>query len=201
MKALTLALLLAISGFAAPALAQTAPTITFTAQTTTGNGSVVPVLTWSTSPAATSCTASGDWSGTKAAAGTETLPATQFSRTYNLACTWPADTQATLTWVAPTQNTNGTAYSDPKGFNVYFGTSPTAMTQVKAVTSPTAVSTVVSPLAIGTWSFTVKAVNSRDVESDPSNVATKTIAAGAASASVGITVNPKPANPTGLAVQ
>lgn len=200
MKALKLAVLFLVA-FATPALAQTAPTITFTAQTITGDGSVVPVLTWSTNPAATSCTASGDWTGTKGAAGSETLPATQFSRTYNLACAWPADAQATLTWVAPTVNVNGTPYTDPKGFKVYFGPTSTTMTQTKTITSPSTVSTVITPLAIGSWSFAVTAINSRDVESAQSNVASKTIAAGAASGSVGITVNPKPANPTGLVVQ
>ena len=43
-------------------------------------------LTWS-STNATSCTASGDWSGAKGASGSETVtPATEGSETYTLSC-------------------------------------------------------------------------------------------------------------------
>ena len=58
---------------AGAAQAQTAGTVTLRANPTSATGSIVPVLTWSTNPVATSCTASGGWSGTKAASGTQTL--------------------------------------------------------------------------------------------------------------------------------
>jgi hypothetical protein len=99
-----LVLLIILAVFSVSANAQAAsPTLTFTAQTTTGNGSVVPALTWATSPAAQSCTASGDpaWTGTKAAAGTQTLAAITSSKTYQLVCTWPGDTTATISWTDP----------------------------------------------------------------------------------------------------
>src|SRR6187399_318695 len=43
--------------------AQAAGTVTLQANATSASGEMTPRLTWSTSPAATSCTASGGWSG------------------------------------------------------------------------------------------------------------------------------------------
>lgn len=63
----------------------TMPTVTLTSSATTiaYNGSAT--LTWSTANA-TSCTASGAWSGTKATSGTQTLAALTASGTYKLTC-------------------------------------------------------------------------------------------------------------------
>lgn len=190
--ALSLGLLLALSSLVE---AQTAPTLTFTAQTTTGNGSVVPILTWSTTPAATGCTASGDttWTGAKAASGTITLPAITQSKTYNLTCTWPADDFAIANWTAPNKNTDGSNFTDPNGYNIHYGTSSTALTQSLRVPSPSAVTTTVTGLAPGTWFFCIGTVNLNNIEGPCSNIASKTLAAGSVTRTVGITVNPVPA--------
>lgn len=181
--------------------AQTAPVLTFTPSTTTGAGSVVPVLTWSTTPVASSCTASGDWSGTKAASGTETLAAITQSRTYNLTCTWPAGTSATLRWTPPTTNTDSSSLTDLRGYTVHYGTSATAMAQSKNITNAGALSDTVTGLAVGTWYFCVRAVNAASVSSECSNTASKTLSASNMNRSVGIVVNPKPSNPTGLTAE
>lgn len=183
------------------AIAQTAPSLTFTAESVTGAGSVTPRLTWSTTPSASSCTASGDWSGTKAASGTETLAAITVSRTYNLTCTWPAGTSATLRWTAPTTNTDGSAYADPAGFVVSYGTSATALSQSKLITGATTTADTITALTAGTWYFCVKARNLASVTSDCSNTVSKTLSASNVNRSVGIVVNPKPAAPTALTVE
>jgi hypothetical protein len=68
MRVQTSASLFALFIFAAGAAqAQTAGVVTLTANRTSNVGSFAPVLTWSTNPVAQSCTASGGWSGTKAA--------------------------------------------------------------------------------------------------------------------------------------
>jgi hypothetical protein len=191
------ALLLAL--IAATAGAQTAGTVTFTAQATTGNGSVTPVLTWSTAPAATSCTAGGNWTGTKAAAGTETLPAIATSATYTITCNWP-DTSALVSWTPPTQNTDGTAYATPKLTRILYGRTATTLTLTQDVLEP-ATSYQFTGLAAGAWYFGVKAVNQADRESALSSIATKTLGTGTSTKSVGITVNALPLPPTGLTVQ
>lgn len=195
--ALVLIALVAI-GYANRADAQAAGTITFTTQTTTGDGSVVPLLTWSTAPAATSCTASGDWTGTKAAAGTETLAAITQSRTYNLTCTWPGDTQATLSWTPPTTNTDGSALTDLASYVIYYGTTASNLNQQVNVANPATTSRVVTGLTPATWFFAMTAINARAVESARTGTVSKTISAATASRSVGITVNPRPNAPTGV---
>ncbi|HET7809984.1 MAG TPA: fibronectin type III domain-containing protein [Steroidobacteraceae bacterium] len=173
----------------AAAHAQTAGTVTLTANKTSASGSLVPVLTWSTSPVATSCTASGGWSGTKFASGSETLPKITASKSYTLTCSWGNGT-ANVSWTIPTTNTDGSKLTDLKGFNVHFGTSKSALTQSLAVNSATATSATVPALASGTWYFSVRAVNSKGIESLDSNIASKTISAATAAKTVSITITP-----------
>jgi hypothetical protein len=187
MRNLSLALLaLPLFLFSAGANAQTAGTITFTANTTSGTGSVTPVLTWSTSPVASSCTAGGGWSGTKFASGTETLAAITATKTYSLTCTWGNGT-ATINWTRPTTNTDGSTLTNLAGYKVVYGTSATNLSNVKTISDPATTSTTISALQTGTWYFSVRAVNSNDMESSNSNVAQKSITG--ASASKSLTIN------------
>lgn len=184
--------------FALPTFAQN--TITFTAEVTSGVETVTPVLTWDTTPLATSCFASGDWSGSKGPSGTETLPAISGSATYNIECEW-VSSSALLTWTAPTQNTDGTPYTDPKGFKIYYDqTQGGPYENIIDLQDPNATTHVVSPLIPGTWFFTSTAYNQLDVESDHSNEASKIVGTDSETESVGITVNPKPNAPTSLIV-
>lgn len=185
-----------------PVLAQTGGTIQFTAGTTSGSGSVTPVLTWSTTPAATSCTASGDWTGTKAAAGTETLAKITKSATYNIVCNWAGSTtKVKVTWVPTNQNTDGSPYTDAKGYVITYGTDPLLGVGPPA---PTTVSVLVPNLTYttpnlssGTWYFVMRSVNALDVNSERSSIASTVIAsATSGNSSIGITVNPMPKAPT-----
>lgn len=206
-----------LSLLALPALAG-AQTLTFTASTNTGAGSVTTTLTWSTTPAATSCTASGhtSWTGTKAASGTVTLPALTTSGTYNLTmnCTWPGDSSATVNWIAPTQNTDGSALAKCATANstgtclakyrVYrrLNSQDMAGAEVTPVEDPQATTKSFTGLVPGTHWFTLEAVNGNGTPSDLSTpYASKVISASqTVDRSVTITVNPKPAAPTGLTV-
>ena len=194
-RLLTLFLLI----FALPVSAQN--TLTFTADVTSGVETVVPVLTWDTTPLADDCTASGDWSGSKGPSGTETLPAISGSATYNIQCDW-LDSTALLTWTAPTTNTDGTPYTDPKGFKVYYDmTQGGPYANVNDIPNPNATTHIVSPLIPGTWFFVATAYNQNDVESDVSGEVMKILGLTTETESVGITVNPKPASPENLTVQ
>lgn len=174
--------------------------ISFTAEVTSGVETVIPVLTWDTTPLADDCTASGDWSGSKGPSGTETLPAITGSATYNITCSW-LDVSATLTWTPPTTNTDGTAYTDPKGFKLYYGMSQGGpYDNIVDIQDPNATVHVVSPLLPGTWWFVATAYNLNDVESDFSGEAMKILGEETETESVGITVNPKPSPPSSLGV-
>jgi hypothetical protein len=168
--------------------AQTAGTINFSANKTSATGSLVPELTWSTSPVASSCAASGAWSGTKFASGSETLATITASKSYTLTCSWGGGTTS-IRWVAPTQNTDGSSLTNLKGFKVVYGTSASALTQSQSINDPKATSATIAALGAGTWYFAVRAVNSSDAESNNSTTVSKTISAATASKTVNITIS------------
>ena len=82
---------------------------------------------------------------------------------------------ATLTWLTPTENTDGSALNDLAGFRIRYGRDPGEMTEVQSIPSPGITSAVVEDLAHGTWYFTLSAYNRAGVESEPSNIVQKTI--------------------------
>lgn len=81
---------------------------------------------------------------------------------------------ATLTWTAPTSNTDGSALTDLAGYKIYYGTSSTALNQVVTVTSGVT-SYIVEGLTSGTWYFAIRSYTSVGTESALSNVVSKTI--------------------------
>jgi hypothetical protein len=82
---------------------------------------------------------------------------------------------ASLSWAAPTTNSDGSGLTDLAGYHVYYGTSAGLLNQDMPVNNASATSAVVGNLAAGTWYFAVAAVNSVGAESDLSNTASKTI--------------------------
>lgn len=211
MKKLLLACVLLAA--AVPAFAQQPGDITFGATVTNANGTLNTTLNWSTTPVATSCTASGhaSWTGTKAASGSLALPAITLSGTYNLtlACSWPGNSSAIVSWTRPTTNTDGSALAlcvvpVPStgaclaGYRIYKSNAANmASPEAQLASSPSSVShtwTNISPAA--TYYFAVEVFNANGVPSELSNVASKVITATASrTASVTLTVNPKPSAP------
>jgi hypothetical protein len=82
---------------------------------------------------------------------------------------------AVLTWSLPTINTDGTPLTDLAGFNVYYGTSPTALSQTAQVASATQTSFTVTGLSSGTWYFALTSYNTTNVESDHSGTVSKAV--------------------------
>ena len=187
----TIAILLAASGVHA----QTAGIVSLRANSTSAQGSMTPVLTWSTNPTATSCRASGGWSGDKAVNGTQTLPAISANTNYTLTCTWGSGSRV-VSWVAPTANTDGSTLTNLAGFRVYYGTSSSALTQTQTINDITARSATISGLTPGTWYFAVRTLNTRSEESANSNIASQAVTGATAANTVSITItNPTPPPP------
>ncbi|MEO8019326.1 MAG: hypothetical protein ABI769_16065 [Pseudomonadota bacterium] len=181
--------------FAAGAVqAQTAGVVTLRANSTTGQGSLVPVLTWSTNPVATSCRASGGWSGNKTVSGTETLASINASTNYTLTCSWGTGT-ATVTWTAPTTNTDNSALTNLAGFRVYYSTSNTSFSSSTTVNDMAARTTTISALTPGTWYFMARALNSSQEESADSNIRSKTVTGATAAGTVAIVISAAPPPP------
>jgi hypothetical protein len=69
----------------------------------------------------------------------------------------PTTGSATLNWSAPTMRTNEhpVVASDIVGYTIYYGTSPTALTQ--SVTVGPVLTTTIPNLATGTWYFSITA--------------------------------------------
>lgn len=160
--------------------AQAAPTGSFTLSTrVNANGTLTPTLTWSTTPAATSCTASGDsaWAGTKAASGTQTLAdfPTTTPKAYALLCTWPGQTSALLAWTPPTTNTDGTPLTNLAGYRVNYGASAQSLVQAVQIANPATVNYTISNLTPGTWYFGVKAYTTQGAESALSNIVSRAV--------------------------
>lgn len=82
---------------------------------------------------------------------------------------------ATLSWTAPTQNTDGSALTNLAGYRIYYGTSSAALTQVVQVSGVGMSSYVVDNLAPSTYYFTIRAYTSGGAESSNSNVVSKIV--------------------------
>jgi len=82
---------------------------------------------------------------------------------------------AALTWTPPTQHTDGTLLDDLAGFNIYYGTSATALNAKVTITNPGATSYTLTGLAPGTWYFAVTAWSPDGSESAMSNVSSKVV--------------------------
>jgi hypothetical protein len=183
-------LLLIIAGLlgATAAHAQTAGTVNLSVSPTQASNTATPVLTWSTSPVAQSCTASGGWSGTKFASGSQTLSAITATTSYTLTCTW-ASGSANLRWTIPTTNTNGSTLTNLASYKILYGTSSASLNQTQAVSNPAATSATVAGLTPATWYFAVRAVNSTGAESADSNIGTKTISGASTAKTVTTTIS------------
>jgi hypothetical protein len=81
---------------------------------------------------------------------------------------------ATLSWTAPTQNTDGTALTNLAGYRIVYGASASALSQTVQVTNA-GVTTYVIDLTPGTYYFAIKAYTSEGTESSLSNVVAKTV--------------------------
>jgi hypothetical protein len=86
-----------------------------------------------------------------------------------------ANGTATLSWTAPTQNTDNSALTDLAGYRVRYGTSAAALSTTVNLANPGLATYVVTNLASGTWYFALTAYNSSGAESDLSSVVSKTI--------------------------
>ena len=193
MKTTALSIVLILAAGAVQA--QTAGIVTLRANATSATGSMAPVLTWSTNPVATSCSASGGWSGTKAASGTQTLATITASTNYTLTCTWSTGS-ARVSWVPPTTNNNGSALVNLAAYRVYYGTSASTLTNTAEFNDITLRAATIGSLTPGNWYFAVRAVNTSQVESVNSDIWNKAVSGSTAASTVAITISSPPTTPT-----
>ncbi len=81
----------------------------------------------------------------------------------------------TLNWTPPTQNTDGSVLTDLAGFKIYYGTSPDNYPNQITINNPGITTYLVDNLTPNTWYFVSTSFNSSGMESNLSNIATRTI--------------------------
>jgi hypothetical protein len=82
---------------------------------------------------------------------------------------------ATISWVPPTQNTDGSPLTDLGGYRIYYGTSPSNLSQVIELSNPGLTRYMVGNLSPSTWYFAMRSFSTDGAESEPSSIASKTI--------------------------
>jgi len=173
-----------ISGTATPAVNAASP-YSFTPTAADADGDTL-AFTIQNKPAwATFNTTTGRLSGTPAASDVGTYSnisiavsdgeASATLTPFAIAVTAVSNGSATLSWTAPTENTDGSTLSNLTGYRIRYGTSESALTQTIVINNPSVTTYVVEDLAPATWFFAVTAVNSVGSESTQSNVASKQI--------------------------
>ncbi|MBS0420278.1 MAG: hypothetical protein JSR66_21395 [Proteobacteria bacterium] len=81
---------------------------------------------------------------------------------------------AELSWTPPVTNSDGSVLMNLSGYNVYYGTSPDALTQVIKVSNPGLTRYVIDSLPSGTWYFAMTSVAADGGESAKSAVISTT---------------------------
>jgi hypothetical protein len=82
---------------------------------------------------------------------------------------------ATLTWMPPTQNTDGSALTDLAGYKIYWGQSQGTYPNSVTLNNAGLTSYVVEQLTPATWYFVATAINSQGMESAFSTAASKVV--------------------------
>lgn len=87
----------------------------------------------------------------------------------------PATGTASLSWIAPTQNTDGSSLSNLAGYRISYGLSADELIQTIQIENSAATAYTVGNLAPGTYYFAVRAYTSLGTESANSNVESKVV--------------------------
>jgi hypothetical protein len=94
---------------------------------------------------------------------------------FSISVAEPAAESITLSWTAPSTNSNGTPVTDLAGYRVYYGTNAASLSTVITINGADDTSQVINNLKTGTWYFAVASFNSDKIESSLSAVLPLTI--------------------------
>ena len=95
--------------------------------------------------------------------------------TISVAGTTSGTGSATLSWVPPTQNTNGSALTNFAGIILYYGTTPSSLTQSVQLASNNQTSYTIGNLTAGTWYFGGMAYTNSGMKSAMSKVVSMSV--------------------------
>ena len=155
-----------------------APTLSFSATDAVVDSGDTPTLNWS-SQNANSCTASGGWSGSKGTNGSEAVGPLSANTTFSITCTGTGGNAVSmltisvngvlqLSWVAPTENVDGSPLTDLAGYKIYYGTQAQNYPDWTDVSDASATQFELT-LPMGTYYVTMTALDADGNESVYSN--------------------------------
>jgi hypothetical protein len=131
------AALFIVTMFAQPVRAAELPG-SFVITPTSGTSPLSVTITWNVSPfSGGTCVASGSWSGPKALSGSQAVTNLTANASYTLTCTRSMRGSASLSWTAPTRNTDGSTLSNLSGYRIHYGTTSTDLVQTVQVGTAT----------------------------------------------------------------
>ena len=94
---------------------------------------------------------------------------------FSIAVTQNSPGAATLSWLPPTQNTDGSVLSNLSGYRIHYGTSPTALNQTITLNNAGLTTYVIENLSPATYYFGIKSLTSSGGASALSKTVSKTI--------------------------
>jgi hypothetical protein len=86
-----------------------------------------------------------------------------------------SNSSVTFSWVAPTENNNGSPLTNLAGYKIHYGTASQDYSQVVALNNPSLSRYVLDSLPSGTYYFAITAYNSAGIESSLSGEITATL--------------------------
>ncbi len=159
------------------------PRVTLTAEPAQIAVDGTATLSWA-ADGATSCTASGGWSGSRPTSGSFTTGPLSSSTSFRLSCSGASGTalasvtvqvlDSTLRWVKPTQNVDGSPLTDLAGYLIYWGSASRRYDSSVRIDDPNATEWE-ADIAPGTYHFAMTAIDVDGHESDYSNEVVMTI--------------------------
>ncbi len=107
--------------------------------------------------------------------GTLTASLTAFTITVAAQSGGTSTGSVTLSWTAPSENTDGSTLANLAGYYIYYGTSPTSLSTSVQLPGAGTSSYTVTGLTSGTWYFAVASYNSSGAQSIQTNVGSATV--------------------------
>ncbi len=161
-----------------------APRVSLAAESGIVNSGSTLRLSWDVDNA-TSCQASGGWSGSRATSGSEVVGPVTAQTTFSLSCSGAGGSAldmvavrvngtATLNWQAPTENVDGSPLTDLAGYRVYYGEASRNYTEMRDVADAGATSVRLT-LPSGDYYVAMTALDAEGNESAYSNEVLKQV--------------------------
>ena len=97
------------------------------------------------------------------------------TQAYSVEVVVVANGSATLTWIPPTEKTDGSPLTDLAGYRILWGPSPSNLGNSVTINNAGITTYLVDELTPATWYFATIAFDADGIESNLSNVASKTI--------------------------